>query len=395
MKKVFVSILCLATLSALSQDKGMAFKTTPPAPMAIINGHIEHAPNDTMVTLYEPYSGDTASAIIKNHKFKLRMPMSKGGSMYIMQMGAIASPQTGMVIYLEDGVMNVKGKGRDFEGSTRSGANYVKEWKEVSGITDPYSGEGKKFAELQKKYFEAKAIGDEDVMETVEAEAIKVESSINNKLKNWISKNPDSGVCGYILTVYFSKDKKFVDSVYERLGEHAKNSRILQRYKNPGKVDPALVSLKAGEGTAPENNGKVKQGTPAPNFEIPDVAGNIVKLSDFKGKYVFIDFWASWCSPCIVQVPHMKEINEKYKSKNFVFIGVSLDSKKQGWEKAIEKHGLNWLNVSNLKGWAEPVAVLYGVGAIPANVLIDPNGNVVANDLGSEALIKKLDELLK
>jgi thiol-disulfide isomerase/thioredoxin len=168
----------------------------------------------------------------------------------------------------------------------------------------------------------------------------------------------------------------------------------LQRYYHPGKIDPSPLTLKIGDDVAPATAGKVKVGALAPVFQIPDVDSNMVSLASFKGKYVFIDFWASWCSPCIKMVPHMKEVNAKYKGKNFVMVGVSMDTKKEAWVKAIKQYELSWLNVSNLKGWAEPVATQYGVTFIPANVLIGPDGNVIANDLYGDALNKKLEELL-
>ncbi|WP_295117392.1 TlpA disulfide reductase family protein [uncultured Chitinophaga sp.] len=394
MKKVFVGILCLSSTVALAQDKKTKFSTQKPEPAAVITGWLEQAPNDSIVALYEPYSGDTASAIIKDHKFQLRMPMSKGGSMYILQIGNNIE-KTGMVLYLEDGKMDIKGKGDNFKTAKFSGAKYVKEWQEVGAITDPFSGDGKKLADLEKRYHDAVAVGDEDVSSALKEQANVVDARMKDTLKRWITAHPNSGVCGYILTAYFLNDKKFIDSVYDKLGEHAQMQRVMQRYKKPGLIDPSPISVKMGDDVAPETLGKVKKGAPAPDFEIKDLAGNTVKLSDFKGKYVFIDFWASWCAPCIAQVPHMKEVNEKFKNKNFLFMGVSLDTKHEGWEKSVKKNELNWLNVSNLKGWAEPVATLYGVRAIPSNVLIDPDGNVVANDLAGDALIKKLEELLK
>lgn len=397
MKKVLTGMLCIGSIAAMAQEKGARFSNVKPEPMAVISVKLDQAPNDSLVNLFEPYSGDTATAYVKNHQFELRMPMKKGGSVYILQIGSNPTEENGMgaILYLEDGKMEITGKGGGFNDAKFSGNPWVKEWQEVMKITDPFSGEGLRFAQLEKQYHEASAIGDEDAMNVAGNEAKAVEESMKAKLKNWMTKHPNSGVCGYVLTVYFANDKKFIDSVYETLGDHAKASRILQRYKNPGKVDEIPVAVSQSEGSAGPDKGRVKIGTAAPDFTIPDMAGNKVTLSTYKGKWVFIDFWASWCSPCIAQVPHLKEINNEFKEKNFLLLAVSLDSKQEGWEKAVKKHELNWLNVSNLKGWGEPVANLYGVRYLPSNVLIDPAGNVVAYDLYGDALKAKLQELVK
>lgn len=394
MKKVIAGLLCLGTFAATAQDKRVKFKNEPPEPAAVVTAHLEKSNNGDTVYLYEPFSGDTAMGVVKNHKFRMRMPMRKGGSMYIMQIGHVPEKDAA-VVYLEEGNMDIKGKGRNFDDATFSGAPYVKEWQEVAKITDPFSGDGKLLAALQRKYGEARAIGDEEAADAIFKEAGVIDIRMKDKLKDWMNKNPNSGVCGYILTVYFGKDKKFFDSMYNKLGDHAKSQRILMRHKYPGKIDPVGITLSMGEGTAGNIPGKMRNGTQAPDFEIPDLSGKIVKLSDFKGKYVFIDFWASWCGPCIRKIPEVKKLQAQFKDKNLVFMGVSLDSKREGWEKAIVKHELDWVNVSHLKGWGEPVSGMFGVKAIPSNVLIDPDGKVVANDLFDEALVKMLEEKLK
>lgn len=147
--------------------------------------------------------------------------------------------------------------------------------------------------------------------------------------------------------------------------------------------------MSAGEAAGP------KKGAVAPGISLPDVNGKTVSLADFKGKYVLVDFWASWCGPCKGQIPFLKAANDKYKNKNFVVLGVSLDSKREAWVKGIEKDNLDWLHISGLKGWDDAAAKAYGIGAIPANVLIGPDGTIVEKNLMGEALEAKLSELLK
>src|SRR5690606_3366818 len=116
-------------------------------------------------------------------------------------------------------------------------------------------------------------------------------------------------------------------------------------------------------------------GSLAPEFSQADTAGKVVSLKDFKGKYLLIDFWASWCGPCRAENPNLVKAYERYKDRNFEILGVSLDRQtaRAAWVNAIKKDGLPWIQVSDLKGWDNAVGKMYGVESVPKNFLIDPD----------------------
>jgi peroxiredoxin len=138
-------------------------------------------------------------------------------------------------------------------------------------------------------------------------------------------------------------------------------------------------------------------GKEAPDFSMPDINGKEVKLSSFRGKYVLVDFWASWCGPCRSENPNLVNAYNQFKNKNFTVLGVSLDKpgQKDKWLQAIEDDKLAWTNISDLQYWSSPVVSLYGFDGIPFNVLLDPQGKVIAESLRGPGLEGKLEEVLK
>lgn len=141
--------------------------------------------------------------------------------------------------------------------------------------------------------------------------------------------------------------------------------------------------------------GSTKVGETAIDFSLPDSAGRPVKLSDFRGKYVLLDFWATWCPPCMEEMPNIAAVYQKYRHKNFTVLGVSLDSKQTEalWKKTIRERHMDWPQISDLKFWYSEAALLYNVQGVPANFLIGPDGRIVGINLLGEALRQKLDEL--
>lgn len=215
-------------------------------------------------------------------------------------------------------------------------------------------------------------------------EQVKLEEKVEDLRKQrrarnnqYIATHPKSP-----LSISMVSDKAMMGSYGEVKEAFEKLDAAAQQSAEGKRIAERLVVLK-----------RSAVGEPMLNFTQNDVEGKPVQFSNFKGKYVLVDFWASWCGPCRAENPNVLKAYQQYKDKNFTVVGISLDDKGENWKKAIKDDQMPWTQVSDLKGWKNEVSTYYGIMGIPSTLLIDPQGNIIAKDLRGESLNKKLAEL--
>lgn len=205
----------------------------------------------------------------------------------------------------------------------------------------------------------------------------ELENQKTLRVNQYVATHPKSAFSVYLVGQRtFMGEYGYGMSAYEKLDESAKQTFEGKR------IAEKLVVLK-----------RSAIGAQMLDFTQNDTEGKPVKFSAFKGKYVFVDFWASWCHPCREENPNVLQAYNRYKDKNFTVVGVSLDDKAENWKKAIKDDQMPWAQLSDLKGWKNEVSTYYGINGIPSTLLVDPQGKIIAKNLRGEALNKKLAEL--
>jgi peroxiredoxin len=232
---------------------------------------------------------------------------------------------------------------------------------------------------LDKAYDLAKSTNNAGVLDSLDKKYNELDVEQKQLVEDFTKSHPASVIAAYEIYSNFSYNPRLsqLDSLYNMLDTSIRVSYFGKIIRN-SLVKERLTAI----------------GNPAPTFTNNDVNGKPVTLSSSKGKYTLLDFWASWCGPCRQENPNVVKAYHQFHEKGFDIFGVSLDHDKTKWIEAIKKDGLNWTQVSDLKGWKGDVVSLYGIQGIPMNYLLDKNGIIVAKGLRGEDLDKKLQELL-
>jgi peroxiredoxin len=363
-KSIGLALLMAASVSA------MAWQQTGKPEAFSVNGKIEGFKDSIVFLTYGTFDEtkiDSAKVIDGKFSFK----------------GQVGEPVQGMLfsrdyrlrldLFVDKGLVEIHGTPDELK---VSGSKVVNEYALFNQeIMDNRKRVNKIFTDA----WQAKKDGDTAKAKQLEADGNKWYAYEYEIRRNYIKQHPSSPVSARELLMYVNnKTLTECKPLYEALDATVKAS--LQGQELTRRME--LLS-------------KIQTGNKALPFSQASADGQAITLDTYKGKYVLLEFWASWCGPCRAENPNLRKQMEIFGSKGFNVLGVSLDKAREPWIKAIEKDGLTWTQVSDLKGWNNEIAVAYGVKAVPANFLIDPAGNIIAQDLRGEALNHKLKEIFQ
>lgn len=375
MKRLTALVLMIAPAIGFAQTSGFTLNAKFPA----------SAPAKVYLMYRVDGSNKIDSAVAKNQVFQfkgdLKAPVT---ARLIADKNGVGLQKLGqdadlLSLYIENGTINVTAEDK-LKNATISGSKINAE----NAVYNKFLAvPAEEMNVINKEYDEApeEKKKDESFMKGLTERYEKASDAKIALQKKFIKENPGSFFSLVALKDVAgpSMDVAVIEPIYKGLSENLRKSTGGQEFAK---------EIEASRATS--------IGAVAPAFTQNDTNDKPVSLADFKGKYVLVDFWASWCGPCRAENPNVVTAYNEYKDKNFTILGVSLDQpgKKDAWLGAIKADGLAWTQVSDLQGWKNSVAAQYGVKGIPQNFLVGPDGKIVAKNLRGEGLHKKLKELL-
>ena len=332
----------------------------------LINGVVRNMPDSTTVVIYLDMETILDSTIIINEKFQIKGKVKRPTRVMLR----IESTRDSRMFWLENNKIDIIGEKGNMRNSKIVGS---KTQKEANILLERKDSIYKEMDRLGKMITES----NRDSLFNIHEQMIDTEVEIN---KNFITDYPNSYES---LTVLYQSTMRKLGPVETDKLFFLMNKEL--QLTEEGKSITLFIQL----------NKSPKVGEKYVDFEQANIKGQQIRFSEIMGRYTLLEFWASNCGPCRGFNPELVKEYELYKDKGFVIVGVSLDTNKEKWIKAVEKDGLIWENVSDLKGFDNEVAMIYGVTAIPENFLIDENGIIIDRYLRSDNLKKKLRELFE